>query len=79
VRTRSVHVCLDTHELCVSVRQRCFQGAPTELAARSVKNAANAPEYTFMLLMLKRGSPATVTSKQKICSIIKFKYNKKKE
>jgi len=25
VRTRTVHVCLDTHELCVSVRQRCFQ------------------------------------------------------
>jgi hypothetical protein len=29
VRTRSVHVCLDTHELCVSVRLRCFQGPPT--------------------------------------------------
>jgi hypothetical protein len=27
--TLSSHVCLDTHELCVSVRQRCFQGAPT--------------------------------------------------
>jgi len=26
VRTRTVHVCLDTHELSVSVRQTCFQG-----------------------------------------------------
>jgi len=29
VRTRTVHVCLDTHELCVSVRLSCFQGPPT--------------------------------------------------
>jgi hypothetical protein len=29
VRTRTVHVCLDTHELSVSIRHRCFQGTPS--------------------------------------------------